>query len=264
MKQDHLRIVSLNLRTARYPEQHNQAIREPRIAAYIADRQPDSLGVQECTRFWQERLDLCLTGFARAQEPHENPNGFKNFIYYNTATVRLVDSGIFWLSDTPDVASQCFGSRYFISCGWAVLERLDSGARYVHMNTHLDYTDEEIRQKEADILLPRAFGFADLSLPVLITGDFNTPPHSPTYEKMLAAGRLSDFRQKVAPPALPFTFNKYEKEEEEPDPAGFLIIDYCFCSDRVLPQAMDICDKFGGGYLSDHNALCFDMKIENI
>ena len=36
MKKTDIRAVSLNLRTARTPEQHNQSIQEPRIAAYLA------------------------------------------------------------------------------------------------------------------------------------------------------------------------------------------------------------------------------------
>lgn len=261
MKQDDLRIVSLNLRTARYPEQHNQYIREPRISAFVADMLPDSLGTQECTYFWRERLDICLEGFERAQEIHENPNGFKNFIWFNKNTVDLVDRGVFWLSETPGEASVCFGSKYYISCGWAIFEKKSSGLRYIHMNTHLDYTSEDIRLKELDILLSAAGEFIKSGYPVFITGDFNAREASPTYEKMLSTGVFRDFRYAVDAPGVAHTFNKYETEENEPDPAGFTTIDYGFYSGAITPVSLNIYDKYSGGYMSDHNALCFDMKI---
>ena len=101
MKKADIRAVSLNLRTARTPEQHNQSIREPRIAAYLAQCRPATLGVQECTPFWRERLDATLTHLTRLQPPHPDPNGFKNFLYYDPEQVTPLESGVFWLSRTP-------------------------------------------------------------------------------------------------------------------------------------------------------------------
>ena len=135
--------------------------------------------------------------------------------------------------------------------------------RYVHMNTHLDYTCEDTRLDECAVLLPHAQVLAKRGYPVFLTGDFNAPPDSPTHERMLVDGLFRDFRAAVPAPALPWTFNHYLSEEQEPEPADFLIIDYGFYSDGILPQRLTVTDKADGGYLSDHNALCFDMTITN-
>lgn len=263
MKKADIRAVSLNLRTARTPEQHNQSIREPRIAAYLAQCRPATLGVQECTPFWRERLDAPLTHLTRLQPPHPDPNGFKNFLYYDPEQVTPLESGVFWLSRTPGIVSRDFGSRYCISCGWGLFEAREGGVRYVHMNTHLDYTCEDTRLDECAVLLPHAHVLAKRGYPVFLTGDFNAPPDSPTHERMLVDGLFRDFRAAVPAPALPWTFNHYLSEEQEPEPADFLIIDYGFYSDGILPQRLTVTDKADGGYLSDHNALCFDMTITN-
>lgn len=263
MKETMIRAVSLNLRTARTPEQHNQSIREPRIATYLSECRPATLGVQECTPFWRERLDGCLPQLERVQPPHPDPNGFKNFLYYDPEQVELLENGVFWLSRTPGIASKDFGSRYYISCGWGLFETRNGGVRYFHMNTHLDYTKEDTRLSECSVLLPHAHVLADRGYPVFLTGDFNTEPGSQTYEQILSEGLFRDFRTVVPTPSPVWTFNKYESEEHDPEPENFLIIDYGFFTAGILPETLTITDRISGGYLSDHNALCFDMKIIN-
>lgn len=262
MKQATIRAVSLNLRTARSPEQHNQSIREPRIAAYLARCRPATLGVQECTPFWRERLDDALPHLTRVQSPHPSRDGFKNFLYYDAEQVTLLEQGMFWLSRTPGVASKDFGSRYFISCGWGLFETHE-GVRYFHMNTHLDYTSEDTRLAECGVLLPHARVLAERGYPIFLTGDFNAPPDSPTRARILADGLFRDFRESVPAPALPWTFNHYLSEEQDPNPEDFLIIDYGFYTNGIQPRALTMTDREAGGYLSDHNALCFDMEIQN-
>lgn len=230
-----LSLASLNLRTAGSAKHNNQSLREPRIVGFVGETKPDSIGTQECTAFWRTRLDEAFgaIGYKRAQFTHPNPEAMKNYIWY------------------------C------ISCGWGLFEAREGGVRYVHMNTHLDYTCEDTRLDECAVLLPHAHVLAKRGYPVFLTGDFNAPPDSPTHERMLVDGLFRDFRAAVPAPALPWTFNHYLSEEQEPEPADFLIIDYGFYSDGILPQRLTVTDKADGGYLSDHNALCFDMTITN-
>ena len=75
-----IRTISLNLRIAKNAEQHNQGIREPRIAAFIRDQKPHTLGVQEASDFWRDRLDATLDGYVRVQPNQEIPETFKNYI----------------------------------------------------------------------------------------------------------------------------------------------------------------------------------------
>ena len=62
-------IGSLNIRVASNAEEHEQGIREPRIISFIQTNKPDSIGTQECTAFWRERLDerMAEIGYRRAQ-----------------------------------------------------------------------------------------------------------------------------------------------------------------------------------------------------
>ena len=253
-----IRTISLNLRIAKNAEQHNQGIREPRIAAFIRDQKPHTLGVQESSDFWRDRLDATLDGYVRVQPNQEIPETFKNYIYYDPKAVRLVDGGRFYLSETPDEISKGFGSRFYISCGWGIFKALDTGKQFVHMNCHLDAFIEEARKSEIAIVLERARVFAE-KYPVIITGDFNSRETSIIYETIINCGFLSDFRTDLPSPEITHTFNGYLSEDEEPQKS--YIIDFGFVNDKLTPRSYNVIDKWAGGYMSDHNALIFDFDI---
>lgn len=253
-----IRTISLNLRIAKNAEQHNQGIREPRIAAFMHDQRPNTLGVQEASDFWRDRLDATLEGYVRVQPNQEIPETFKNYIYYDPTAVKLIEGGRFYLSEAPDEISKGFGSRFYISCGWAIFEALNTGKQFVHMNCHLDAFNEESRKSEIIVLLERAKAFAK-DYPLIITGDFNSRETSIIYETITSCGFLSDFKSGLPSPEIAHTFNGYLSEDEEPQRR--LIIDFGFVNDKLTPVSYNVIDKWAGGYMSDHNALVFDFDI---
>ena len=248
-----LKVVSLNLLTATNAQKNQQGEREPRISAFIADYKPDSIGVQECEIFWRMRLDSILTGYERAQEI---TTVTKNYIYYRTDRLKVVESGVFWLSETPETSSKGFGSEYYISCCWAIFESLENGSRYVHMNTHLDVNSEEIRKKELEVLLPRVQGFVDEGYAVLLTGDFNSKESSVIYKTIVNTG-LKSSRYVAAVSDSMATFNGFKE-----DPSKYTgPIDYCFVNSEVKVAKYSVVDKHAGGFMSDHNALVIELTV---
>ena len=85
----------------------------------------------------------------------------RNLGWHQTESTELLDAGIKWLSDTPDKPSKGFGSKYYISAAWAVFRSKADGTEYVHINTHLDVTDENIRKAEMGLVLAMVKGFTD-------------------------------------------------------------------------------------------------------
>ncbi len=272
-----MRITSLNLRFAFSAEEHSQAIREPRIYEFINDTLPNSVGVQECEWFWYDRLNKSIgeLGYASAQDPaydhSSNPESihtregsnycFKNYIYYNTQSTRLIESGKIWLSETPYVPSKGFGSRFYISAAWALFEIKSTGEKYVHLNTHLNVDKSAIRKAEIDVLLAKAKEFEAQGYRVFITGDFNDDMMSESYSKMAAEYTDAKAVAKIAP-ALDYTYNNYWADNIEPNPEKRRLIDFCFFKgEGVGIEKFDIVDKWGGGYMSDHNALVVDVQL---
>ena len=255
-----LSVVSLNLRTATSASSNNQGLREPRIVNFLSEKLPDSVGFQECTVFWRTRLDTVLEpiGYERAQPIHNNPQAMKNYIWYRKDTVKLCDSGYFWLSETPDFASQGFGSEYYISAAWAILENRETGVRYVHINTHLDAYHEDIRIRELEVLMQHVRQYSEQGLCVFLTGDFNSTPNSPIYETVTK--EMTDTRKIAVSTSSKHTYNAYSNDESAVYESK-KTIDYCFCFGDVSVESFEVFEKSGGGYLSDHNALLIRAVI---
>ena len=65
-------------------------------------------------------------------------------VLYRTDALRLVESGDFWLSDTPDVVgSITWGNLYPRMVTWGLFESRDDGRRFYLFNTHFPYRDED-------------------------------------------------------------------------------------------------------------------------
>jgi endonuclease/exonuclease/phosphatase family metal-dependent hydrolase len=98
-------------------------------------------------------------------------------IFYDRARLLLRDSGTFWLSETPEVPgsiSWAAGNVRMVT--WALFTDLRTGRPFYAVNTHLDNRSENARRHAAQLLAARLAAFAPL--PIVLTGDFNTPAHS--------------------------------------------------------------------------------------
>ena len=257
-----MRIVSLNLRYAHSADMHNQGHREPRIVDFVKSFRPDSFGTQECEVFWRERLDATVSelGYVRAQSIHENPMACKNNIWYDAQRNQLVDSGVIWLSETPEVASKGFGSRFFISAAYAVLKSMETGRCVAHVNTHLDVFKPETRMRELDVLKAKITELEDKGYAVLVTGDFNDEEDSDVYRAM--TDELLDARKTAKTTTEMNTYNYCNSEGVIIPKEKYRRIDFCFHNGNktgVSVERFDVVDRWTDGYMSDHNALIVDV-----
>lgn len=249
-----IKVISLNVWTAKSPEKNYQAQREPLIQKFFAEQLPDSFGVQECEPFWEERLSAVIEGYTRAQDITMT----KNYIYYRTEKYDLIDNGVFWLSETPDEISQGFGSRFYISCCYAVLENKETGARYVHVNTHIDVSSSTIRMAEIRVLVPRIEAmFGNSGYPIILTGDFNTYEENAVIQYLYNNG-YKNSRDISEDASMMPTFNNYVYY----DPVQYRgPIDFIFVKGELKVRKTDVVDCVDGKHMSDHNAVvaCIDI-----
>ena len=263
-----MRIISLNLRYAHDPEMNNQAKREPRIVQFVKDHRPDMLGVQECEKFWRERLVATIgaLGYVPAQPEAFGEDGkyaFKNFIWYNAENNELLDSGRIWLSETPDVPSKGFGSRFYISAGYAVVKNKQTGECAAYVNTHLDVEKLERRMNEIKVIKQKIKELEDKGYSVFVTGDFNDDQDSDVYRSMRES--LLDARETAELSTDMNTFNFCNSENVVIAKEKYRRLDYCFHNgDKTGAEikSFDVVDRWNGGYMSDHNALIIDAKIK--
>ena len=174
-----IRVLQFNVQT----ENGNHAPFETRAKMYrklIDELRPDVVGMEEVTVTWRKWLDdkVFNRSYASVGEPRTE-GGEANPIYYRKDRFELVDSGTFWLSETPDVkGSQVDGANYPRICTWVLLKEKSTGREFIHLNTHLDHngnndsgTAATIRKTQIGAIIKFAQQYKDL--PMFLTGDLN-------------------------------------------------------------------------------------------
>ena len=96
-------------------------------------------------------------------------------LFYRKARFQLLGSGQLWLSPKPTVPlakgwQALSVPRY---ANWAYLQEKNSGFRFLFINTHFD--NNRPNKEAAARLFAKEFGSLKQDIPMIITGDFNTP-----------------------------------------------------------------------------------------
>ena len=250
-----VRVLTQNLRYANDAGGNSVAERAGRFTALVEQYRPDIIGTQEATPLWTQYLtdnlsdEYGMVGVFRDGTGHAGDEA--NYVLYRKDRFELVDSGTFWLTDTPDVVSRVEGALCNRVCTWAYLRDLQTGEVIVIANTHLDHSTDAIRSAQLAYLLNELS--ADMqSYPVLITGDFNALRTSAPYKDIQKAG-LSDGEKRawVNDSDLNYTCHLYRETGDT--------IDYCFYTKQWTPLYARIVSDDFGGYVSDHYGVIVDV-----
>lgn len=171
-----LRVMSFNVQTEN-GTQVNFDLRADLLRDLMDELRPDSIGMQEVTTGWLRRMDAYgfNDSYAGVGEGR-TPGGEASAIYYRKDKFELVDTGTFWLSETPDVSGSALeASLYPRICTWAHLKDRATGFEYIHVNTHLDHLSgtegRTLRTAQVRIILEYLRSLPDV--PMVMTGDFN-------------------------------------------------------------------------------------------
>ncbi|MBO5360388.1 MAG: endonuclease/exonuclease/phosphatase family protein [Clostridia bacterium] len=246
--EDVTRIMSFNVRNGEHDRGKN-------VPQSIADYLPDSVGLQECEGTWymtlsahlKDRYDIVgvgrLTGIKCIGEA--------TAIMYRKDKYNLIDSGTFWLSETPDKVSIGWDAQHHRTCTWVILENKATGERYVHLNTHLDHKGELARTNGLALVLEKAESF---DLPVVVTGDFNFKKTEQLYTQLIS-GNLTDTQDAAEKTMSGKTYHAYDGGEDG-EPIDFICVNEKITSVKEYRIVRDI---YGGTYLSDHYPIFADI-----
>ncbi len=117
--------------------------------------------------------------------------GEHSAIFYRNDLFEPIESGTFWLSETPDKPSKGWDAACKRICTWGLFRDKRTGFEFMMMNLHLDHKGKEARRESANMILNRIEQLPD-SVPVILTGDFNIDQHNETYEILRDSERLDD------------------------------------------------------------------------
>lgn len=187
-----LRVMSFNVR---YPAKDDgQNVWENRrdiLVNTILQYDPDVIGTQE---LFQLQGDYIVTrapayawfGISRRGNHEDEHMG----VFYRKDKLRVIESGNFWLSETPEVpGSSSWDMSLPRMVTWALFERLGSGGRFYFYNTHFAHRrqDDNARLESAKLLAQRLRALPN-AVPVIVTGDFNSAAGNDAYQTMLQPG----------------------------------------------------------------------------
>ncbi|MCQ2377785.1 MAG: endonuclease/exonuclease/phosphatase family protein [Victivallaceae bacterium] len=248
-------VASYNLRTGGAARENDAAkgldwnVRFPAVLEILKKHRPQIVGTQEL-RDYQLNEILQATQFRSVGIARNGRLSGDEFsaILYDPRRLSLVDSGTFWLSPTPGTPSVGYDARFPRIATWAIFADRRTKKKLVVYNTHLDHIGVVSRQEGIKMIVHHAEKSAT-DLPLILTGDFNAVPDSPTYRT--ATGFLRDARtaaNKVA--GAQYTFHGFRDI-----PAGRIgaVLDYVFVSSqiKVLSHYTDV-GKIDGIFPSDH------------
>lgn len=242
-----VRIMSFNVRDGEFD-------REEIVPQVVADYMPDSVGFQECEGTWYLTLktylpDYTIVGVGRLTGI--KCIGESTAIMFRNDKYKLIDSGTFWLSETPDKVSVGWDAKYHRTCTWVVLENKETGEQYAHINTHLDNAGAQARTKGLDLILEKAASF---DMPVVVTGDFNFGKGTALY-RQLNSKTVKDSSALAETADSGQTAHGYNGGIEG-NPIDFICV-----NDKVesVKSYNIIRDKYNGRYVSDHYPIYSDI-----
>jgi endonuclease/exonuclease/phosphatase family metal-dependent hydrolase len=175
-----LRVMTFNVR---YPSPGDGpnlwTLRRDLLVSVIRDKNPDVMGTQELFKEQGDYLAEKLPayewfGISRRGNREDEHMG----VFYKKDTLRLVESGNFWLSEAPETpGSMSWNVSLPRMVTWGLFEMKAGGRRFYYFNTHFPHRreDAEARLNCAKVIMDRV-GRLPKNVPVVLTGDFNSAP----------------------------------------------------------------------------------------
>ena len=285
-----IRAVSFNVRYKNMLDFGNSWDNRKEMAASMIEfHHVDTAGLQEVVFDQLQDLiyllpDYNWIGVGRGDGKNE---GEYSPIFYKKSIFDLLDSGTFWLSETPDVpGSKGWDALCVRIVTWAKFKRIKDGSTFFHFNTHFDHFGKKAVRQSAYLLLNKIEDIAE-NFPVVVTGDFNCNNRSDVYniltgnfknDEIAKRSLIDSYKVSINPhhgPDISFHSFKAAKifdmlskrtgiSKENIGSSGKYgsLIDFIFIKNnvKVLNHGI-LSDTWNGKYPSDHMPVVADILI---
>lgn len=247
-----IKIMTFNVRygTANDGPNHWDKRRDILVDA-IKSCDPDILGTQECLEIQAEYIAQQLPGYRWFGVGREISCGGEHMaVFYKHDVLAPIESGNFWLSETPDVVgSISWDSACRRMVTWAKFLHLESKLSFYFFNTHLDHKSEPARQGGAKVLRER-IGKVAGDTPLILTGDFNSVAgNSEAYTILTGAGLVDSWTAAIERAGPTTTWSGFNAPEKGADRR----IDWILVRGPIAIQACEtVTFNRDGRYPSDH------------
>jgi endonuclease/exonuclease/phosphatase family metal-dependent hydrolase len=184
--------------------------------------------------------------------------GEHSAIFYKKSRLKMLQTGDFWLSQTPDKPSKGWDATCCNRiCTWAKFQDLKTKQEFYFFSAHFDHEGVEARRQSGKLMVQKMQEIAKND-PVICVGDFNSTPDTEQIKTMQALLRDA-FQVTKQPPYGPVgTFQGFKLDAPLQDR-----IDYVFMSKQfdVRDYAV-LTDSMRGLYPSDHFPVLVNVVLK--
>lgn len=232
------------------------------VLKVVREENPDIVGFQEPHRPQVDFLKINLSDYASLDmgrdadtDIKKRPDGGEHLmLMYRKSRFILLDSGFFWLSETPDRPSRGWDAMCRRVTVWGKFRDKKSGKEFYYFDTHFDHVGTNARKHEAEMIVEHMKEIAGDKAAVIMSGDLNTTFDN---EALAPLRGWMDGARETAPvtDSLP-TFNDWGVRN--------LWIDHIFYRNvKVLGYRtiMNDAARYGVPYTSDHNPITAFFKL---
>ena len=252
-----MRVASYNLRyNTTYDGENAWPNRKEMVKSLITYHDFDIFGTQE--GYDSQLKDICeLENYAYIGRGRDDGGsaGEHSAIVYKKDRFKLLDSGDFWLSETPDVPGKGWDATCCNRiCSWAKFKDLKSKKEFYFFNVHFDHEGVVARQESGKLMVQKIKEIAGKT-PVICTGDFNSTPDTEQIKSLQFILNDSYLISSQKPYGPVGTFNAFNLNAELKHR-----IDYVFTDNRlkVLKYGV-LSDMDNGRFPSDHFPVVVDV-----
>lgn len=149
-------------------------VRKGPLSDVIRNHQFDVVGTQEGDANQLADLKGLLPGFDYVSHPYGGKGDLHNCAtFYRTALFEVLDSGVFWFSETPDEPSIGWDATDRRICNWTKFKVKETGREFYFFNVHFYWQLEVARRESGPLLVEKIKEIAG-KVPAICVGDFNS------------------------------------------------------------------------------------------
>ena len=229
--------------------------RKDMVTGILNREHPDSFGLQESHYDWMKTVCAAMPDYAYVGAGRDDGKKDGEFspVFYLKDKFELLDSGTFWLSETPDEMSKDWGAACYRICSYAILRDKATLKEFVVFNTHLDHVSDEARINGIGVVLDKISEFGEK--PAILMGDLNAEESSETYKS--ATQSFLDVKYETQNTMTSCTYQNWGKSLNRN------CIDYVLISKTgfTVNSYKVARDTYDGVYPSDHFPLSVSLLL---
>lgn len=243
-----IKVISYNIRTIARDGDNNWENRRHATRNMLNRHNPDLFGLQEAMTPHLKYIDTFFPQYSRVGVGRDDGKmgGEVMAIYYNKERFELLESGTFWLSETPDRVSRGWDAACNRTVTWVKVRDKESRKRFYYFNTHLDHRGRVAQTESIKLVVEKIKEIAGERATVILGGDFNVVPEDEIFEPL--GEFMLEARTTAAEADVKGTFNMFGKLKE------YSVIDHLFFRGRRAKcheyRVLD--GDYGAPFISDH------------